>query len=56
MIRRDKNFRLSKQIKRLLAGMSGQKKSDFKNAMIEATILGSVLIKNKKDKNEKEVN
>ena len=54
MIKRDKNFRLDKQSKRLLAGMTGEKRSQFKNAMISATILGSVLVKTKKDKNEKE--
>jgi hypothetical protein len=54
MLKRDKNFRLDKQSKRLLATMSGEKRSQFKNAMINAAILGSVLVKTKKDKNEKE--
>jgi hypothetical protein len=54
MLKRDKNFRLDKQSKRLLATMHGEKRSQFKNAMISATILGSVLVKHKKDKNEKE--
>jgi len=54
MLKRDKNFKLDKQSKRLLATMTGEKRSQFKNAMINAAILGSVLVKQKKDKNEKE--
>jgi hypothetical protein len=52
MIKRDKNFKLSKQVKRWLAVMPESQRSKFKNTMIEAQILGSIVpkVSKKKDK------
>jgi hypothetical protein len=55
MLKRDKSFKLPKSVKRVMATMTDQNKMhQYKNLMITASILGSVLVKNKKDKNEKE--
>jgi hypothetical protein len=51
MVRRDKNFRLSKESKRQLASyIDPQKRSSFKNAMIEAEVMASVIVKTEKKK------
>ena len=42
MMKKDKSFRLPKETKRLLATMSKDKRSEFKNLMIKGIILGSV--------------
>ena len=51
-MKRDKNFRLSKQTKRYMATIVDPiKRSEFKNAMIEAQIAAETPIKsNKKSK------
>ena len=55
MLKRDKSFKLTKSVKRTMATITDQNKMhQYKNLMITASILGSVLVKNKKDKNEKE--
>lgn len=51
MFKRDKNFKLPKQVKTQLAFMRNpQARSDYKNAMIEAIIKGSIPVKSKKQK------
>lgn len=55
MLKRDKTFKISKSVKRTMATIvDPNKMHEYKNLMIKATILGSVLVKHKKDKNEKE--
>lgn len=52
MTKRDRNFRLSKTVKRMMAGKLCKNKNQFKNSMIEAQILASIPIKTeKKNKN-----
>lgn len=52
MIKRDKNFRLSKSIKRMMAGKFCVNRNQLKNTMIEAQIIGSIPVKSeKKNKN-----
>jgi hypothetical protein len=55
MIKRDKNFRLPKQTKRMLAFMSTEDASIYRRLMIDAIIKGSILVKTskKKDNNER---
>ena len=56
MVKRDKNFKLSKQVKRWLAVLPKEQRNKFKNTMIEAEILGSIVPKtNKKKDKETEV-
>jgi len=51
MLKQDKNFRLPKSVKRMMAGKLCRSPSDFKKSMIEAQIIGSILVKSpKKDK------
>ena len=53
-MKRDKNFKLSKQTKRYMATiLDPVKRSQFKNAMIEAEIAGAQPFKSEK-KNRKE--
>jgi hypothetical protein len=56
MLKKDKNFRISKQTKRTMATfVDPVARHAYKNAMIEAQIAGSqVFEKNKKRGNEKE--
>ena len=42
MMKKDKSFRLPKETKRLLATMPEEKRSNFKDLMIEGIILGSI--------------
>ena len=58
MLKRDKNFRISKQTKRFMATIVDPiERHAFKNMMIQAEISGSqVFEKNKKRGNEKETN
>ena len=52
-MRRDKNFKLEKQTKRLMAGIIDPvKRSDFKNAMIAAQIAAQTPIKSGKKNKE----
>ena len=52
MTRRDKNFRLSKTTKRLMAGKLCVNRNQFKELMIEAEIIASIPVKSeKKNKN-----
>jgi len=52
MLKRDKNFRLSKTVKRMMAGKLCKSPNAFKKSMIEAQIIGSIPIKSeKKNKN-----
>ncbi len=54
MVKRDKKFKLNKQTKRFLATIVDPiKRSDYKNAMIEAQLASSVPFKSEK-KNKKE--
>ena len=55
MMKKDKSFRLPKETKRLLATMSKDKRSDFKNLMIKGIILGSVEPPREKRKNKNKV-
>lgn len=53
-MKRDKNFRLSKQTKRFMATiLDPVKRNEYKNAMIEAQIAGETIHKSEK-KNRKE--
>ena len=52
MVKRDKNFRINKSVKRMLAGKLCRDPGSFKNSMIEAQIAASIQIKpEKKNKN-----
>lgn len=42
MLKQDKNFRLPKDVKRMMSFMSNEKASQFKKLMIQAIIIGSV--------------
>lgn len=48
MIKRDKNFRLPKPIKRMLSGKLCTNPNSFKESMIEAQIIGSIVVKQPK--------
>lgn len=51
MLKRDNNFRIGKSIKRTMATIiDPNKMHEYKNLMIKASILGSVLVKSKKQK------
>ena len=51
MLKRDKNFKLPKQIKTQLAFIRDpEQRASYKNAMIQAIIAGSVQVKSKKQK------
>jgi len=50
MIKRDKNFRLSKTVKRMMAGKLCKSPNQYKKSMIEAQIIGSIPIKSEKKK------
>ena len=56
MLKKDKNFRISKQTKRTMATIvDAVERNAYKNAMIQAQLSGSqVFEKNKKRGNEKE--
>lgn len=55
-MKRDKNFRLSKQTKRYMATIVDPiKRSEFKNAMIEAQLASQTIIKSDKKKNREAV-
>ena len=58
MIKRDKNFKLPKQIKTQLAFIPKDKASEYRRLMIEAIIKGSIPVKSskKKDNNERTTN
>jgi hypothetical protein len=52
MNKRDRNFRLSKSTKRMMAGKFCVNPNEFKKTMIEAEILASIPVKHeKKNKN-----
>jgi hypothetical protein len=42
MLKQDKNFRLPKDVKRMMSFMPNEKASQFKKLMIQAIIIGSV--------------
>jgi hypothetical protein len=52
MTRRDKNFRLSKTVKRMMAGKLCINRNQFKKHMIEAQIAASIPFKPEKKKSE----
>jgi hypothetical protein len=57
MLKKDKNFRISKQTKRLMASIIDPvSRNLYKNAMIEAQIFGSSDSTRKKKLHEKEPN
>jgi len=51
MMKKDKNFRLTKETKRLLATAPKEKRTQLKNLMINAIILGSIEPPREKKKN-----
>lgn len=52
MLKRDKNFRISKQTKRTMATIvDSVERHAFKNAMIEAQLFGSQIFEKKKKRN-----
>jgi len=55
MIKRDKSFKLPKQVKVQLAFMTKEKASEYRKLMIDAIIKGSIPVKSskKKDNNER---
>jgi len=55
MKKRDKNFRLPKQTKRMLAFMPTDKANEYRRLMIDAIIKGSIFVKisKKKENNER---
>ena len=55
MTKRDKNFKMEKTTKRILATIVDPiKRSEYKNCMIEAQLAGSVPFKSKKTKETSE--
>jgi len=55
MLKKDKNFRISKQTKRFMATIVDPvARHAYKNAMIEAQIFGSQIVERKKKLHEKE--
>ncbi len=52
MMKQDRNFRLPKEIKRLLASMSKDESINYKSIMIQSIILGSVEPPREKKKNK----
>ena len=57
MLKKDKNFRISKQTKRTMATfVDPVARHAYKNAMIEAQIFGSQIVERKKKLHEKETN
>lgn len=55
MIKKDKNFKLPKKIKTMLAFMSRKEASEYKKLMIEAIITGSIEPPREKKKGKKKV-
>jgi hypothetical protein len=56
MIKRDKNFRMAKQIKRQLAVLFQPFRSQYKNLMISAQISSAIVPKDKKKKEAEKEN
>jgi hypothetical protein len=57
MLKKDKNFRITKQTKRFMATIVDPVACHaYKNAMIEAQIFGSQIVERKKKLHEKETN
>jgi hypothetical protein len=55
MLKKDKNFRITKQTKRFMATIVDPvARHAYKNAMIEAQIFGSQIVERKKKLHEKE--
>lgn len=54
MTRRDKNFKLSKQSKRILCRLDNPLKGEWKKAMIDAEISASIPPKSSKKKDREE--
>jgi hypothetical protein len=51
VMKRDKNFKLSKEVKRILATIVDPiQRSGYKNCMIDAQLASSVIVKSKKTK------
>ena len=55
MMKQDRNFRLPKEIKRLLASMSKDEAINYKSIMIQSIILGSVEPPREKKKNKQRI-
>ena len=53
MVKRDKNFKLSKEVKRQMALMPSEKRNLYKNMMIDAQLAASAPFKSEK-RNRKE--
>ena len=54
-MKQDHNFRLPKEVKRLLSSMTKEKSSNFKNLIIQSIISGSVEAPREKKKNRNKV-
>lgn len=52
MMKRDHNFRLPKEIKRVMASTTKEKSTQLKSLMIDAIILGSIEPPREKRKNK----
>jgi hypothetical protein len=55
MIKKDKNFKLPKSVKRMMGAMSKTDASEFKRLMIQAIISGSIEPPREKKKDKKKV-
>jgi hypothetical protein len=54
MMKLDKNYRLSKTTKRIMAMMAPEKVNAYKKAVIQADIIGSIQPRGKKSKDSKD--
>jgi hypothetical protein len=52
MMKQDRNFRLSKEIKRIMASIPKEKSSDYKRLMIQGVVSGSIEPPREKKKNK----
>jgi hypothetical protein len=55
MLKQDKNFRLPKEVKRMMAFMPSEKASQFKKTMIQGIIIGSINPPKEKKKSRQRV-
>ena len=54
MMKLDKNYRLNKTAKRIMAMMPQEKANSFKKAVIQADLIGSIQPRGKKSKDMKD--
>lgn len=55
MMKKDRSFRLPKETKRILATIPKERRSEFKNLMINGIILGSIEPPREKRKNKNKI-